>query len=363
MSTRLKKLSARCSVNSEEEIRPPRSFRGAVLGVALLGAALGGAFLARSLSPSQHPSVQRQQTRPILQIVRQQPGLPDLADLVERLCPSVAVIVPQGSDVPSPSSSTPAVPASAFSDDGWLVTSAAALPPLPLDALFGDGRRVGLSDVRADPVSGLAVIKAYTAAAPPLPFSDQAFPRVGQFGFALATPVGTGCRAGAAMVGSDFLADGGARTGYVRLEPAPEGWRAGMPLLDTSGRVLGIGIDDPEGAVIPAPIASIILDELIRNSLSASTKFGFRAIDYPVPLLNRLGDVRSGAGVALVRPKSSADKEGLQAGDIVTAVNNDPVSSASELSRALDALPNKAVLTIQRRSQQFKLTLRRGSGS
>src|SRR6476661_1482108 len=113
------------------------------------------------------------------------------------------------------------------------------------------------------------------------------------------------------MIGSDFVADGGSLMGYVRLRPPPEEWDAGLPLLGADGRVLGIAAADPAGAVIPASIASVILDELIRNSPSASTSFGFRVVDYAAPFAGRLGDVRAGAGVALVQPKSSAAKAGL----------------------------------------------------
>lgn len=346
---------------NSEEAQPPRTARTLLLGSTLLAAALGGAIVARSFSSPQQSSTARQ-TRPIVQIVRQQPGLPDLADLIERLCPSVARIVPHnGEAAPNPKDSAP-VPASVYSADGWLVTWAANLPPMPLDALFGDGRRAALSDLRSDPVSGLAIIKA-DGAAPPLTYSDQAFPRVGQFAFALSTPAGTGCAAETSMIGSDFLADGGGVAGYVRLQPPPEDWAAGMPLIATDGRILGLGTDDPAGALIPASIASVVVDELMRNSLSPSTSFGFRAIDYAPPFATRLGNVRSGAGVALVQPKSAAAKAGLEAGDIVTAVNDVPVSSASEVSRALDAIPGKATLSIQRRSEQLTLSIKRAPSS
>ena len=205
---------------SEEEAPPPSGrVRAFGLGAGLLIAALGGAFVARNLTPTSQSSASRQ-ARPIVQIVRQQPGLPDLADLIDRLCPSVAIIVPQGMDPPAPTDDTAPVSASAYSADGWLVTSAADLPPTPLDAVFGDGRRVNLSDLRTDPVSGLSIVKT-SAPAGPLQFSDQAFPRVGQFGFVLRTPAGTGCSAGSSMIGSDFLADGGAAAGYVRRSIAP----------------------------------------------------------------------------------------------------------------------------------------------
>jgi serine protease Do len=336
-----------------------------VFGGALLVIVLGGAVVARWLSPRQqsvrHEPVSASQARPIVQIVRQQPGLPDLSDMVDRLCPSVAIIVSRGSD-PSDSSTAAPARASAYSSDGWLVTAASDLPPTPLDAVFGDGRRFSISDLRRDPVSKLAILKA-DAVTPPLTFSDQAFPRVGQFGLALGTPAGSGCSASMSMIGSDFLTDGGDTLGYVRLQPAPEDWSAGTPLLGSDGRVLGIGTDGRPGTLIPAPIASIIIDELIRNNLSASTSFGFRTIDYAPPFSSRLGDIRSGAGVALVQADSSAEKAGLQAGDVITAVDDHPVSSASELSRLLDAASGKATLTVQRHSEQMQLAVKRRAGS
>ena len=337
-----------------------RTFRGLIFGGVLLIVALGGAFIARMMSPSQQPS-RHPQPRPIVQIVRQQPGLPDIADLIDRLCPSVAIIVPHGSTLPPDPKGTPGVPASEYSSDGWLVTSATDLPDGQLDGVFGDGRRAGLSDVRSDPVSGLAIVKAADSSPSPLPFSDQAFPRVGQFGFALTTPAGSGCSAFTAMVGSDFLADGVGLVGYARIRPSPDGWSKGMPLISTDGHVLGIGTDDPAGAIIPAPIASVILDELIRNSLSPSTRFGFRVVDYSGPVSARLGNVRGGAGVAIVQPKSAAAKAGLRAGDIVVAINDVPVSSASELNRTLDAVSGNAALIVQRRSEQLRFTIKRSS--
>ena len=343
----------------QEQEHRPRTFRGVVLGSMLLVVILVGALVMELAFPAKQPSPHRQ-ARPIVQIVRQQPGFPDLADLIDRLCPSVAVIVPHGA-TPLDPTGAPGVPASQFSSDGWLVTSATDLPQGPLDAVFGDGHRTDLSDLRIDPVSGLAIVKAAASTSSALPFSDQAIPRVGQFGFGLTTIVGSGCSAFTAMIGSDFLTDGGALAGYVRLRPPPDDWKAGTPLINTDGHVFGIATEDPVGALIPAPIASVILDELIRGSLSPSTNFGFRVVDYGAPFSTRLGDVRSGAGVALVQRNSPTAKAGLRAGDVVTAVNDVPVSSASELSRALDAVQSKVTLTVQRQSEQLKLAIKRAA--
>lgn len=324
----------------------------------LAAAALVGALLVRILAPVSNPS--RGPARPIVQFVRPQAGLPDLSDIVDRSCPSVGQVVPHGTD-PSADGSKASAPAFAISADGWLLTSAASLPAGQLDVVFGDGTTANLSEVRTDPVSGLSIIKSDRAAALALAFRDQALPRVGQFGFALETPIGKGCSAKVAMIESDFLADGGQSVGYVRIETDPNSWVDGLPFLGADGRLIGISISSPVGGLVPAPIASVIVDELIRNQLSPSTNFGFRVIDYSSAIAARLGNLRSGAGVSLVQVKSPAARAGLEAGDIVTAVNDVPVSSASELNRALDAQPRAATLTVQRASEQLTMSVARTS--
>lgn len=325
----------------------------------LAAAALVGALLVRILAPISNPS-HGSQSRPIVQIVRQQPGLPDLSDIVDRSCPSVGQVAPRGSD-PSAVGSKVSAPAFAISADGWLLTSAASLPQGQLDIVFGDGSTANLSEVRTDPVSGLSIIKSDRTGVPPLAFRDQALPRVGQFGFALETPIGKGCSAKVAMVESDFLADGGQSEGYVRIETDPSSWVDGLPFLGADGRLIGISISTPVGGLVPAPIASGIVDELIRNELAPSTNFGFRVIDYSSGIAARLGNLRTGAGVSLVQSKSAAARAGLRAGDIVIAVNDVPVSSASELNRALDAQPRSATLMVQRASEQLTMNIVRTS--
>ena len=322
-----------------------------VLGALLIGVLGGRALFTPSRLAQPRPA------RPIVEIVRPQAGLPDLSDVIARLCPSVAMIVPQGAN-PS-DAGVSLVPAFAISSDGWLVTSGAIAGGTPFDAILGDGRRIPIGEMRTDTVSGLTIAKVSVLPPPaPLALNDQGFPRIGQFGFALGSPTGNGCSAGAAMIDSDFLADGGGPLSYVRVGPRPDGWAAGMPFLGADGRVIGIAGAAPDSSIIPAPLAALVIDELIRNSPSASTKFGFRAIDFAPPLSTRLGNVRSGAGVAFVQPKSPAATAGLKAGDIATGVNGGPVSSASELNRALDASTGNATLTITRGAQELTLTIK-----
>jgi S1-C subfamily serine protease len=138
----------------------------------------------------------------------------------------------------------------------------------------------------------------------------------------------------------------------------------GSPFISGDGQVIGVvASTPPANSVIPGDIVSDIADELLRGSLSPTTRFGFRAEDFDQTLSARLSDSRStGTAVALVQPKTPAAKAGLQAGDIVVAVNGAPVASASELGRALDGAGKTASIDVARADQRLTLTIARVLG-
>jgi S1-C subfamily serine protease len=327
--------------------------------VAVVLAAIGGGYLARTFAPAGQPQQQSpDRRRPIIQIVRQQAGLPSLADIIASLCPSVAAIAPEGAT----GSATGGI---AISQDGWVIASTAVLPTGNIEARFAAGPAVTVSERRSDPVSGLSILKTSATGLTPVPLADQNFPRVGDFGFAIGNPAGAGCSAQAAMVASDFLTDGGSSSAYVRLQPMGPDLPAGAPFISATGQVIGIvGAGGPADSVIPADVVAEIADELLRGTLSPTTLFGFRAEDFDPTLSSRLSGSRSsGTAVSLVQPKTPAARVGLEAGDIIVAVNGAPVASASELGRALDGAGKSASVDVARGDEQLTLTLARVPGS
>lgn len=330
-----------------------------LIGAAVFVAAVGGAYYGRSFAPTGQPQADsKDRRRPIIQIVRQQPGLPSLADTIASLCPSIAAIDPADGTGASATGF-------AISPDGWVLASTAALPAGDLEVHFGAGAAVAASETRSDPVSGLSIVKTAATGLTPVPFADQAFPRIGDFGFAIGNPAGAGCSARAAMIASDFLTDGGAANAYIRLQPMGADLPPGAPFVSGGGQVIGVvAATGPANSVIPGDIISDIADELLRGSLSPTVRFGFRAEDFDTGFSSRLSASRSsGTAVALVQAKSPAAKAGLQAGDVVVAVNGAPVASASELGRALDGAGKTASMDIARGDQRLTLTVGRVPGS
>lgn len=327
-----------------------------LLLIAVFAAAAIGGLIGRGLAPSgdQTAAPAGVSGRPIVQIVRT-PNFPSLAETIDRSCPSIARIV-------TADEKTFAAPAFAVSADGWLVAGAALPAKLQLHAIFGDGRRIPITEIRSDSVSGLVIAHADVNGLAALSFADQLFARIGDFGFTLQSPNGSGCSAQVAMVGSDFLVDALSQGIFLKLQFGTPSSTPGTPFLAADGSVLGIATAAPDNAILPAPIAALIVNELIRNDVSPIASFGFRAIDFTSELGTRIGDSRRGAGVALVEPKSNAANAGLQAGDTVVSVDGSPVSSTSELSRALDAVSGQTTrLQIDRGTKQLAITLVRSS--
>lgn len=325
-----------------------------IVATVLLSAIAGG-YLARTFSPTNRQQQQStDRRRPIIQIVRQQPGLPSLADVIASLCPSVASIVPAGA-------TGSATGGFAISPDGWLIASTAALPTGNLEARFGAAPAVAISEMRSDPVSGLSILKTAATGLTPVPLADQNFPRVGDFGFAIGNPAGAGCSAQAAMVGSDFLTDGGAASAYIRLQPMGPDLPAGSPFVSSAGQVIGVvGTGGVADLVIPGDLVADVADELLRGTLSPTTNFGFRAKDFDPTLAGRLSASRSsGTAVSLVQPKTPGARAGLEAGDIIVAVNGAPVASASELGRTLDGAGKSVSMDIARGDQRLTLNVAR----
>ena len=167
------------------------------------------------------------------------------------------------------------------------------------------------------------------------------------------------------MISSDFLTDGGASSAYIRLQPMGAELPQGSPFVAASGDVIGVVVGTTiADSVIPADIVSDIADELLRGGLSPTTRFGFRAEDFDTTLAGRLSESRStGTTVALVQPKTPAARVGLQAGDIVVGVDGSPVSSASELGRALDGAGKSVAIDVTRGDDRLTLKIAKVPGS
>ena len=127
-------------------------------------------------------------------------------------------------------------------------------------------------------------------------------------------------------------------TGLIETNADIVSGDSGGPLENTSGRVVGIdtaassGTSDVTGFAIPISTAVHIADEITSGSTSSDITLGLPAF---LGVEVSGGAAVDGAGVAQVLSGTPAASAGLEAGDVITAVDGKTVGSASALTRLL----------------------------
>jgi S1-C subfamily serine protease len=346
------------------------------LGVAILGLVLGGIVIGVNLGP-RAAKVEQKVIAPVREAATGGSRSDPRPDLIAAACPAVVAIqADRPAPAPArrrkggkgPATAPQPVPGGFLvSPDGYVLTAAASLPASgAIQVRLNDGREFDAVRAGADPLSGLALLKVDAKDLPVLAFASAGFPRIGESGIALVSPHGSGCTAEAAMVSGDFIARPEGSRAYFEARPALDRGYAGVPMIDSTGQVIGIaGLDPgPPGAgqattrLLPAATASRIATEMMRGGTAAENGFGFDAEDLVPVLADRIGaDRQRGAIVSLVAADSPAEAAGLRAGDVIFAAGGEPVSGASELARALDGDAPQVKLELMRGGERVKLVL------
>jgi putative serine protease PepD len=130
----------------------------------------------------------------------------------------------------------------------------------------------------------------------------------------------------------------------IQTDAAINHGNSGGPLLNAQGQVIGVnaqirsdsGDNAGVGFAIPSDTVRSIAGQLISNGKAVHAYLGVS-----------LDGSASSARVADVRPGTPAAKANLRAGDVVTAIGNTSVSSAEELTRAIDAYKPGETVTVK----------------
>jgi S1-C subfamily serine protease len=213
--------------------------------------------------------------------------------------------------------------------------------------------------VGQDPDTDLAVIKveAPRDVLTVIPFGDSDNLVVGQKVLAIGNPFGF-ARTLTTGVISGLQRPIRARNnrqieGAIQTDASINPGNSGGPLLDSSGRVIGINsqILSPAGGsvgvgfAVPASIAKRIVPQLIKNGAVVRPKLGI--VPFNVANLQMRLPVTEGVGIYQVQPNSSASAAGLRGltqtpdgdvelGDIITNIDGEAVNNSDDLYRILD---------------------------
>lgn len=202
-----------------------------------------------------------------------------------------------------------------------------------------------------DPDLDIAVIRVRTEGVEPVSWDPEAIQgvRTGTPVFALADPGGRGLRASVGFVTAinrSFRGPGGRRVrgSFEHSAPLPRG-ASGGPLVDLSGRLLGLNAIRLEGGLILAIPADQALrrrvDALARGEAGERPRLGV-ALAPPRAARKLRAAVglpeRDGLLVRGVDPDSSAARAGLERGDLLVAAGGESLDSVDALFDAVEAV-------------------------
>jgi S1-C subfamily serine protease len=205
---------------------------------------------------------------------------------------------------------------------------------------LADGTTVAATLAGRDPTTDLAVLKVNEAKVPVASFADDGGVRVGALVLALGRP-GSAVTASLGVistVGGEWRTwHGGTIDRFVRLDISIYDGFSGGPLIDASGRVLGVntsGLSRGAALAIPAATVNRVVDQLLKSGRVARgyLGLGMQSVRLPAALVERLSlpnDV--GLMVVSAEPGGPADRAGVMIGDVLIAVAGKPVSDPNEV--------------------------------
>lgn len=237
-----------------------------------------------------------------------------------------------------------------ISADGFVVTNNHVVAPNnratleEITVTMPDGTEYEAELVGADAASDLAVLKILSDNEFPfVKFGDSAQTRVGEWVVAIGNPFGLGGTVTSGIVSAVYrnTGQGGAYDRYIQTDASINRGNSGGPLFDMQGNVIGINnaIFSPSGGsvgigfAIPAEIASPIVDQLKEGREIERGFLGVGLEPMTDDLADSLGLARNrGEIIQSVQDDSAADNAGLRAGDIVTKINGQNVTSEQTVS-------------------------------
>ncbi|MEW9799048.1 DegQ family serine endoprotease [Alteromonas sp. CYL-A6] len=229
-----------------------------------------------------------------------------------------------------------------------------------------DGREFKAKKLGADEQSDVALIKIDAEDLTALPLADSDKLRVGDFVVAIGNPFGLSQTVTSGIVsalGRSGLNIGGFED-FIQTDAAINRGNSGGALVNLRGELVGINtaIFGPNGGnvgigfAIPSNMMKNLVDQIVEYGEVRRGLLGILGSDVDAGLAEAMNaEVNLGAFVSEVQPDSAADKAGLQAGDIITAVNGRELHSFQELRARIASMGAgaKVTLTLMRKGDSI----------
>jgi serine protease Do len=235
-----------------------------------------------------------------------------------------------------------------------------------------DGKTYTAKVIGTDPRTDLALIKVTGRTDFPFAKLSESKPRIGDWVLAVGNPFGLGGTVTAGIVSASGRDIGnGPYDDFIQIDAPVNKGNSGGPAFDVSGEVMGVNtaIYSPSGGSvgiafsIPSSTVKTVIAQLKDKGSVSRGWIGVQIQPVTSDIADSLGMKKAeGALVAEPQTNGPAAKAGIESGDVITAVNGEPVKDARELARTIGGLaPGNAVkLNVLHKGQEKVINLTLG---
>ncbi len=256
--------------------------------------------------------------------------------------------------------------------DGYILTNSHVVHNATrIDVSLNDGRNFEATLIGEDPATDLALIRVSAANLPFAPIGDSDSLKVGQLAIAIGNPFGFQSTVSTGVIsalGRHWRSEDGRLIENIIQHTAPlNPGNSGGPLVDSRGRIIGINmaiIAMAQGLCfsIPANTAKWVVSQILAYGRVRRAYLGIAGRARPLdPRLGRQHNFfkESAVEVMVVENGGPSARAGLQAGDLIIALNEQSTKNVDDLHQFLAQWPigSAATLTVIRGLDLIKLTI------
>jgi serine protease Do len=221
----------------------------------------------------------------------------------------------------------------------------------------------------------VAVVKVAARGLPVVPLGDSDQIQVGQSAIAIGNPAGYERSVTTGVVSAVNRRIAGTYLDeLIQTDAAINPGNSGGPLLDSSGRVIGINtavlratrVGDPLvgiGFAVPVNTARDVAEQLLSTGVVTRAYFGIATRD--VALLARQFRMPTDEGIVVIEvgPGTPAARAGIAPRDIITQIDDTPIANEADFRRLVrTSRPNQTVrVSGIRGTQPFTVQVRLGA--
>src|SRR5436190_2424025 len=258
------------------------------------------------------------------------------------------------------------------STDGYILTNHHVIDGAQdIKVDLNDGRTFVAKLVGTDPPSDLALLKVEANGLTFMTPGDSDKVRVGDVALAIGNPLGIGQTVTMGIISAKGRSTGGTGSGsfedFLQTDAPINHGNSGGALINTLGELIGInsqivpgqnGGNIGIGFAIPSNMAKSVMDQLVKSGKVRRGQLGVSVTRVTSDLAASLGmSEAKGVIVNSVQAGSGAEKAGVRQGDVITAINDSPVSDTNAFrNRVAGNGPGSEVtLTVLRDNKEQKI--------